>query len=229
MELKINNKQKKEMAFRIVKDRWYHRTFDRITNFLYGIKKDTPAYYQIHLSADLTQKKDKWILNNQEHRKTTKITPEVSFHRQFAKRIEDATFGDTFFDNKGIAPFGFEIDMSHVGAIEENPAQEIKNVKEDIEEQIETKENSVNETIPNPDSITDLSDIPIEDLLKMCRNPETLELVLKCDPSLDILEAMVYEVLETIQMLKDEQFLKEKEKLNEKEKEEESPPEYIYL
>jgi hypothetical protein len=73
-----------------------------------------------------------------------------------------------------------------------------------------------------------LSDIPIDVLLKMCSDPEMLELVLKLGPSLDVIEAMVYEVLEKIQMLKEERFLKEKEKLSAEEKGEKSPPEYIY-
>jgi hypothetical protein len=228
MEVKISNKQKKEMAFRIVKDRWYHRTFDRITNRFHGKKiQDTPAYYQIHLSAELKKRKNKWVLANQKNIKTTSILPEASFQRRFAMQNENHSFENISFDVENIAPFGFEIDMSHVKALEENLVREIKNEKGNTEEKVETKENSVNETM-SPNSITDLSDIPIDVLLKMCSDPEMLELVLKLDPSLDVLEAMVYEILEKIQMLKEEKFLKEKEKLSAEEKGEKSPPEYIY-
>ena len=228
MEVKLINKQKQEMAFRIVKDRWYHNIFDRFSNFVRGSKEDAPAYYQIHLSAELTKKKNKWILNNQKHLKTRSITPDASFHRQFATRMADPNLADNFFDENGIAPFGFEIDMSHVGDTEETPTQEVKLEKEKIEEKVETKEDTSRETIPNPEAITDLSDIPIDVLLKMCSDPEMMELVLKLDPSLDVLEAMVYEVLEMVQMMKEEKFLKEKEKSAEEEKGEKPTPEFFY-
>jgi len=153
-------KTEKEISFRIVKERWYHKFLDTLEKKIFKLGNYYgKADYQIHLSAYLIKKINSWVLykHNQE---TYKLTPEISPHRAWCKENindEQNTFRST----------GFEMDMSDTSCLTEQKKQENREKQEKQKRKVYTEEEIV--TLKEFDNV--LKTLTIDDF----NNPNILE------------------------------------------------------
>lgn len=105
--------KEKEIAFRIVKERWFHRFLDKVTNKLFGVLPSTPPTYQIHLSVYLIKRFGKWIAYDHNQIKSYKFIPHDFHQREWAKKENQHKEENKFRET------GFEIDMSDIGLLTE--------------------------------------------------------------------------------------------------------------
>jgi len=115
------NKENKEkdIAFRIVKERWFHRYLDNLIKKIYGISPATQPIYQIHLSTYLVKKFGRWVAydhNQINKKKSYNLSPTISHQKEWAEKEKEHNESNK---KHKYMETGFEIDMSDVGKLTE--------------------------------------------------------------------------------------------------------------